>query len=142
MVILADTNIPPRTLHPPAPDRAAVLATVRRLRADRGRVVTFPQNIAEFWNVCTRPEAARGGYGLSDAKALRRPTRIEVLYAMAATHDTWRQLVITHGVPGKQVRDARLVALMAGHDMTHVVTLNAKDFARYPGLAVIDPAAP
>ena len=35
------------------------------LRSNGVRLVTSPQDIAEFWNVSTRPATARGGYGRS-----------------------------------------------------------------------------
>jgi hypothetical protein len=40
-----------------------------------------------------------------------------------------------------QVHDARLVALMQVHGITHILTLNGADFARYPGIVPIDPAS-
>jgi hypothetical protein len=42
---------------------------------------------------------------------------------------------------GVQVHDARLVALMEVHGVTHLLTLNAADFARYPGVTALTPAA-
>jgi predicted nucleic acid-binding protein len=49
--------------------------------------------------------------------------------------------VVAHGVQGKQVHDARLAALMLAHGITHILTLNGADFARYPGIVPIDPAS-
>jgi predicted nucleic acid-binding protein len=49
-------------------------------------------------------------------------------------------LLVVHAVKGKQVHDARLVAMMEAHGITHILTLNGADFARYPGIVVIDPA--
>jgi hypothetical protein len=48
-------------------------------------------------------------------------------------------LVVAHGVMGAQVHDARLVAFMLAHGLTHVLTLNAADFARYPGIIPVAP---
>jgi len=52
----------------------------------------------------------------------------------------WRRLVVTHGVSGKKAHDARLVAAMTVNRITHILTFNADDFARYTGINVIDPA--
>lgn len=41
----------------------------------------------------------------------------------------------------KQVHDARLVALMQAHGITHILTLNGSDFTRYPGITPVDPAS-
>jgi predicted nucleic acid-binding protein len=101
--------------------------------------------VAEFWNVCTRPATARGGYGLSIAETNRRLTIIEAVFAVLseppAAYGLWRSLVTTHSVQGKQVHDARLAALMRAHGITHILTLNAADFARYPGITAIAPAS-
>jgi hypothetical protein len=37
------------------------------------------------------------------------------------------------------VHDARLVAAMHVHGVTHLLTLNVRDFARYPGITVVHP---
>ena len=54
----------------------------------------------------------------------------------------WRRLVHTHSVKGKQVHDAKLVALMQANGLTHIMALNSADFARYRGLVIIDPTKP
>ena len=51
----------------------------------------------------------------------------------------WRELVQTYGVLGKNAHDARLVAAMKRHDLTHILTFNAADFRRYPGVELLDP---
>jgi len=40
---------------------------------------------------------------------------------------------------GVQVHDAKLVALMAVHGDSHILTLNPKDFARYPAVSAVTP---
>ena len=48
-------------------------------------------------------------------------------------------------VIGKQVHDARLVAVCHVHGVTHLLTFNVTHFTRLagfgPGLTVVDPAA-
>lgn len=46
---------------------------------------------------------------------------------------------MTHAVQGKQVHDARLAALVLSSGITHILTLNGADFARYPGITALDP---
>jgi predicted nucleic acid-binding protein len=107
-------------------------------------VFTSPQNAAEFWNVCTRPASARGGLGLSIAETERRLRIIERLFPVLVDHPAayahWRTLIVAHGVMGVQAHDARLVAFMIAHGLTHLFTLNAPDFARYPAIVAIRPA--
>jgi predicted nucleic acid-binding protein len=55
MTYLADTNILLRFLNRADPDYTATRAAVRILKARGDEVVTAAQNMAEFWNVLTRP---------------------------------------------------------------------------------------
>ena len=145
MLVLADTGILLRLADAADPQHATVDHAVRVLRG-RGDGLTYGgQNAAEFWNVCTRPATARGGWGLTIAEADRRLRAIEAGFALLpelpTAYPIWRGLVVAHAVQGKQVHDARLVALMKAHGLTHVLTLNAGDFARFPGIIEIDPAS-
>lgn len=60
LMYLVDTNILLRFLLNKDPAYPAIRQAVRTLKARREQVVTTPQNIAEFWNVCTRPTTAPG----------------------------------------------------------------------------------
>lgn len=140
---LADTNILLRISTRQEPTYLQVRTAVRALRA-RGAVLCFTsQNLAEFWNVCTRP-ADRNGLGLSIAEANRRAQLIESTFKLLAdneqVHHEWRRLIVTHSVLGVQVHDARLVAAMRVHGLTHILTLNDRDFARYPGIMAVNPS--
>jgi predicted nucleic acid-binding protein len=53
----------------------------------------------------------------------------------------WQTLVTVHSVAGKAAHDARLVAAMKVHGVSHILTFNTADFARYPGIYVLDPMA-
>jgi predicted nucleic acid-binding protein len=120
-----------------------VRAALRALKGRADTLVTASQNIAEFWNVCTRPASARGGldYSIAEtAKKLRLVERVvRLLPDTPAAFPIWKQLVVTHAVSGVQVHDARLVALMAAQGITHLLTLNGADFKRYPGIVAISP---
>lgn len=102
------------------------------------------QNLVEFWNVCTRPASARGGYGLSIDATERRLRVLERLFTIlpdaSTTHAEWKRLVVEYGVKGVQVHDARIVAMMNVHGLTGVLTLNANDFKRYDRITVLTPA--
>jgi predicted nucleic acid-binding protein len=144
MLVLVDSGILLRLLEPTDPQHGVIRGAVRALRGRGDTLVTAAQNAAEFWNVCTRPATARGGLGLSIADTDRRLRIIERLFRIlpdsSAAYRNWRSLVVARGVSGVQVHDARLVALMQVHGMTHILTLNGADFARYPGIVPIDPA--
>lgn len=100
------------------------------------------QNVAEFWNVCTRPASARGGLGLSLAETNQRLRLLERIVAVLpdspAAYQIWRNFVVSLGVVGVQVHDTRLAALMQVHGVTHILTLNTADFARFPAITALD----
>ena len=145
MLVLCDSGILLRLFEPTDPRHPAVRAAVDALLARGDQLVTAPQNVAEFWNVCTRPAAARGGFGLTTADAERRLEAVEKTFALLTepptTYALWRTLVVTHAVQGKQVHDARIAALMTAHGITHILTLNGPDFARFPAVHVLDPVS-
>ena len=101
------------------------------------------QNLIELWAVCTRP-VENNGFGLTPGQADRVLGRVEhSVYRLPDSDDVyaeWRRLVVAHGVSGKKTHDARLVATMSVHSVTHILTFNTDDFARYPGITVLDPA--
>jgi predicted nucleic acid-binding protein len=97
----------------------------------------------EFWVVATRPVAGNG-LGLSAAEASAELARLRALFPLLldtpAIFAEWERLVNVHQVLGKNAHDARLVAAMVVHGLTHILTFNTADFSRFPGITVIDPA--
>lgn len=99
--------------------------------------------MVEFWNVFTRPKN-RNGLGLTAAEADHEASLIEQRFTLLPENDlihpVWRQLVVTTGVSGVQVHDARLVAAMRVHGVNHLLTLNGADFVRFANITVTDPS--
>jgi predicted nucleic acid-binding protein len=75
----------------------------------------------------------------ADERAQRVERAFTLLPENELIHPEWRRLVLGHAVSGAQVHDARLVAAMHVHGVTHLLTLNVRDFARYPGITVVHP---
>jgi predicted nucleic acid-binding protein len=139
---LADTNILVRVSQREDPSYGMIRAALSSLRT-AGAVLCFTsQNLAEFWNVCTRP-APQNGYGLSIAETDRRAELIESSFTLLPdteqVHTVWRRLVVVHSVVGVKVHDARLVAAMHVHGVAHILTLDEQDFMRYSGINVVHP---
>jgi predicted nucleic acid-binding protein len=106
--------------------------------------VTFSQNCYEFWAVATEP-VPHGGRGLSVTEAHAELTSPQRLFPVLPDHpqllSTWKRLVLQHACHGRVSFNARLVAGMQTHNITRIVTFNTADFARYPGLDVVDAGA-
>lgn len=108
-------------------------------------MLTTSQNIAEFWNVSTRPVQARGGFGLAIPTVEQRVKVIEklgdVLPFSDRAYEEWRRLIVAYQVTGVAVHDAKLVATMITVGISHILTLNGDDFRRYSEIAAMTPEA-
>ena len=62
-----------------------------------------------------------------------------VLDDFASVYKRWKDLVTSHSVRGRQVHDARLVALMLEHKIGNILTFNVDDFARYSEIGATSP---
>jgi hypothetical protein len=101
------------------------------------------QNVAEFWNVCTRPQDANGlGLGVDETEHYTQQLEqiFTILPDSVQMFRVWRRLVVEQSVIGAKVHDARLVAAMKTHNVPYILTFNAGDFLRYADIAVIHPA--
>jgi predicted nucleic acid-binding protein len=136
LIVLADVN----HVHFPATDAAA-----RHLLAIGAPLYTLPQSIFEFWVVATRPQSVNG-LGLSVGSADMEVALIVASFPLLIDHaqyvSHWRNLMVKYQVTGKPAHDARYVASMLAHGLTHFLTLDA-GFNRYTaeGIVAVDPLA-
>ena len=144
MIYLVDTNVLLRFADRTHPLHPTIRTAVRKLRTGGHKLRATPQNFVEFWNVATRP-TERNGFGLVPATADRLLRLVERLFPLLADspaiYTEWRRLVVSFGVSGVQVHDARIVAAMSVHGVTHILTFNTTDFVRYGtrGIVAVDP---
>lgn len=140
MAYLADTNIITRRVLPTDPQHSVVSAALLTLDRQGETVYITPQNLIEFQALATRPTATNG-LGMTPAQASTEARRIEAVYShlpdTPAIYPLWRNLVDTYAVVGRQVYDARLVAVMQAHGITHLLTLDPTDFRRYATIITI-----
>ncbi len=96
----------------------------------------------EFQALATRPAAANG-LGHTPAEANRQAQDIEAIFPMLeegpAVYAQWRLLMERYDVRGRQVFDARLVAVMLVHSITRILTMNAPHFRRFTEIDVVEP---
>lgn len=147
MAHLIDTNVLVRLANMADASHAVAARSVLELHR-RGEVLHLTsQVLIEFRNVATRPNVVNG-LGLSTVDAEAQASGFEAAFPLLAEtpdiYTAWKALVEALGVVGKQVHDARLVAVCHAHGVTHLLTFNAGHFARManegPGLVVVDPA--
>lgn len=116
---------------------------VDRLVRHGEQIYTCAQVLIEYWVVATRPREVNG-FGLDLAQAavfLAKARGIFIcLPELPDMADRWERVITEHKVMGKQAHDARLVALMLSHGVTHLLTLNPSDFTRYPEITVLTPS--
>jgi len=107
-------------------------------------VSVIPQSFIEFWAVATRPETSNG-LGLTVEEVAARISVIKstltLLPDVEGIFEEWERLVVQHQVLGKQVYDARLVAAMTVHGLTHLLTFNTSDFKRFTNITATNPQA-
>jgi predicted nucleic acid-binding protein len=143
---LLDTNVLVRlanssdVLHPTA------LGAVDELDR-RGEILHITsQTLIEFRSVATRAKDLNG-LGMATADVEAEATVYESVFPLLEENPeiyiSWKGLVTALGVVGKQVLDARFVAICHVHSITHLLTFNTGDFGRFstfgPGLLVVDP---
>lgn len=148
MAYLVDTSILARLANTADAFHANATQAVVELHR-RGEVLHIaPQILIEFRNVATRPTAVNG-LGLSVVNAEAKATVFEAVFPLLAEtpniYPAWKTLVEALGVIGKQVHDARLVAVCHASGVTHLLTFNVAHFARMSGfgarIVVVDPAS-
>jgi predicted nucleic acid-binding protein len=105
MRVLVDTNILLRSVQPNHPLCSQATGAVSKLIRQKDAVFFCSQNIAEFWNVATRP-ANLNGLGLSHAEVLQEVGSIERLLTLLpeipAIYAAWKEIVRDHKVQGGQ----------------------------------------
>ena len=142
MSYLLDTNVLLRSVQPSHSQYTEASEALIELRKQGEQLVLVAQNLYEFWVVATRPEADNG-LGMSVATVTSELTRLRnfftVLADTPAVLTEWEALVTNYGVMGKNAHDARLVAAMKTHGISHLLTFNISDFQRYQGITIRTP---
>ena len=144
MNVLIDTNILTRMAQPGHVQQRPALDASDALQQAGDVLCLVPQILYEFWVVATRP-AAVNGLGLPVARVAAEVIRLKTIFPLLSDTPSifgeWERLVTAHQVVGKHAHDARIVAAMTVHGITHLLTFNKQDFSRYSGITSLDPVA-
>jgi predicted nucleic acid-binding protein len=146
MAFLLDTSILVRVANKADLQHRVAVQAVAKLHNRGESLYITPQVLVEFRNVATRP-AANNGLGLtgpaSESIAAVFESAFSLLKETPDLFSNWKAVVQTHAVVGKQVYDARLVAVCHVHQISHLLTFNVAHFARLgsgvPGVVVVSP---
>jgi predicted nucleic acid-binding protein len=147
MAYLVDTGILARLANTADPFQPVAARAVLELHRRSEVLHVTPQNLVEFRNLATRPRAVNG-VGLSAVEAEAKAAVFEASFPLLPEtpdiYPAWKALVGGLGILGKQVHDARLVAVCHVHAVTHLLTFNVSHFGRMAafgrGVIVVDPA--
>jgi predicted nucleic acid-binding protein len=147
MAMLVDTSVLGRLANRADASHSVAKAAIAELHR-RGEVLhVTSQNLVEFRNFATRPVSANGlGLAATAAESLTATfeAAFPLLVETSDIYPAWKSIVDGLGVIGKQVHDARLVAVCHVHAVTHLLTFNVSHFVRIaacrPGVVVVDPA--
>lgn len=117
---------------------------VKKMRRQGASLRTIPQSFFEFWVVVTRPLASNG-WGLTIEEAETFLDYFSRSYWIMpddpALLTCWRRLIVRYSISGRQAHDARYIAAMQAHNLTHFLTFD-KDFERYKkeNIVIVNPA--
>ena len=145
MRYLLDTNVLLRIAQHGHPMNREARDCVRSLLRRKETVQIVAQVMYEFWVVATRP-VANNGLGMTPETVRRKLEKAESFFELlpdtAAIYREWLRLVRTYSVAGVGAHDARIVAAMKAHTVTHLITFNADDFKRFnkTEITVVTPA--
>jgi predicted nucleic acid-binding protein len=145
---LLDTTILVRLANASDAQHAIAAGAVLELHRRGETLHLTPQVLIEFRNVATRATSLNG-LGLSTVDAEAQAATFEARFPVVAeTPDifpAWKALVSALSIIGKQVHDARLMAVCHVHGLTHMLTFNVPHFVRLatfgPAAVVADPAS-
>ena len=142
MIFLVDTNVLVRLIQQSHGMHADARKAATTLTRQRSQLSIIAQNLIEFWAVATRPTASNG-LALSLTETAAHITTFKRAFTLLpdtpAIFSEWERLVALHSVSGRQSHDARLVAAMLVHRVTHLLTFNTDDFKRYDEITIVNP---
>ena len=142
MAYLVDTNVASRRVLPADAQHSVVSQAIDLIRQQGEVLHITAQIIVESHALATRPTDANG-LGMTAPQARLEARKIQAIFPLLpevpAIFPLGRNLVDTYSVVGRQVYDARIVAVMQAHGVTHLLTMNPTHFRRFAGITIVEP---
>lgn len=139
---LLDTSILVQLVSTASERHAAAREAVAQALASGARVTIAPQNVYEFWSLATRPIESNGlGWTVQRTRYAIETfrSRFPTLHEPPEVLEIWLDLVAAHGLKGKRIHDAHLLATMKANGVSRLLTFNAADFPAMDDIAILTP---
>lgn len=139
---LVDTNVLLRMSDSTSSMNLLAGQTAAQLLEQNNELLITSQVIIEFWVVATRPVNVNGlGWDVEQThnEVQQILNQFPQLEEKPDIFPYWLDLVTRYQLQGKRVHDARLVAVMLAHDVTHLLTFNPTDFKLIAEISVVAP---
>jgi predicted nucleic-acid-binding protein len=139
---LLDTNIILRFADTHSSEYEITNNAIFQILLQGGQCFITSQVLIEFWVVATRPVAVNGlGWTPEETEQAVQMliNQFEWLEEIPDIFNLWFRLVTTYKISGKRIYDLRLQAVTLAHKISHILTLNPKDFILVEGVTIIHP---
>lgn len=136
---LLDTNILLRSRDIASPDYNFVDRTIRYLISNNHQCFITSQVLIEFWVVATRPVAVNGLGWTPEETERAVQMLINQFSLLEDIFRIWLSLATTYKILGKRTHDLRIQAVALAHNISHILTLNPKDFVEVEGITIVHP---
>jgi predicted nucleic acid-binding protein len=139
---LLDTNIILRFADTRSSEYEIINNSIFQILLQGGQCFITPQVLIEFWVVATRPLAVNGlGWTPEETERAVQMliNQFEWLEETPDVFPIWLSLAKTHRISGKRTHDLRIQAVVLAHNISHLLTLNPKDFVEVEGITIVHP---
>ncbi|MTJ07561.1 type II toxin-antitoxin system VapC family toxin [Anabaena sp. UHCC 0204] len=137
---LLDTNIILRFANSQSLEYNLIRNTISEILLRGGQCFITSQVIIEFWVVATHPVNGLGWNIEQTTQAVQMLiNRFDLLEETPDIFSIWLNLVTTYNISGKRTHDIHILAVMLAHNISHILTLNPKDFIAVPEITIIHP---
>ncbi|MFM6131166.1 MAG: type II toxin-antitoxin system VapC family toxin [Sphaerospermopsis kisseleviana] len=139
---LLDTNIILRFANSQSQEYNLIRNTISEILLRGGQCFITSQVIIEFWVVATRPVNVNGlGWTVKQTTQAVQMliSQFDLLAETPDVFSIWLNLVTTYNISGKRTHDIHILAVMIAHNISHILTLNPKDFIDVPEITIIHP---
>jgi predicted nucleic acid-binding protein len=137
--IFVDTNVLVYATVMTAPLHSRANSSLQNALQVGSRLWISRQVLREYVMVITRPQTfmqpLSGVAAANQAGTLM--SRFQIAEDTSAVTTQWLTLLSQIPMGGKQVYDANIVATMLAHGLTHILTHNVSDFARFGSLITV-----